>query len=1063
MKKLLLLPALCLLASATAVASYPGETRGVTWGGQIHYMSLDSDQKVVHYTAVPTSGWKGPWDNDSAKKTANLPSGYKRQDPDNQAEGQGIVVFGSTMIHYAVVWSSSSQPRLVATRYDLTAVTSSTIKGDFVDKTAVDIYGVPNTGNKTYGVAAVVFLNKIYVFASNYTLTSDDGVSYKVLSTPLASGLTGYNALDALTFYSPNAMPKVMALFAKDNGTGVIAVVWDGNAALPLPSSSLKSFSTIGASYGALMVGTAGTSSSSDWKFNTGQKRPCVQIFLLMRNGYGYVYRYEYDIEADTISYGGNLMATRDFQRLRAFPWYEPAVDSQGRTVQKQYLVLNFYQCDQPGCLSHSWQCLALTSDVLVPTLKDPASNGYGWQGVPTPTTSGSSADEEAVRRKYWSLVGVALGGPPFAENGKEAFEVADTSFVDYGIEDENTIEHKTSWSTTTMVGSSTEVKEGLSKKVGFKENFDVSYKWGSEGSQTDKTEYSTMASFIMGTKNEAEGNFGIHGWALFSAPMLLAQVQAIYAYDYNPGSSTGTDLGLRLPAVLQGGPPSAGAPAPLSIVQYGFQLEDPGGADDALPGLMTGMPAYPVSTDLEKWHAFDWEANANGRWKVLFGTGGSGGTAISRLVQGSTGSRTFGSSTTSVNTSGTTQAVSVEGGASFSAGTKLLGFQETLKAGYDSEFETETTTETGLSQDVKIEWGMTFKPEACTQADCVKSMSVQPYLLQALTTDAPWIPSGYSLHLPWCMTWWVHDYEYVDGRKGGVASTPSSVGGTVTGVAGEVRGSGARSEYAVDGGHLAWTNADGSVTPIPITADQFRKNLGATVFLGRHALEATPSTGRWTRNGKLWTFRTASGATRDLFTLTLDFEKRLWSFAGTKLTLSEHLRAGQSHLRLGLKVNGLYRFTTDISHDMALVWDLRPTVPDGTSLHLVRLAGAYSTLTGEGRFALRGTLPAVMDGFGDVSIVLNGHQVDIPLLALDGAEDAIRYGGLLVYEREGRHFLVDFGKKTWSATLSGKGFHPSQLPTDGKLRVGIKVGGATWYQQALAIPAFTADLAAEN
>ncbi|MCC6133248.1 MAG: hypothetical protein IT186_25230 [Acidobacteria bacterium] len=1070
MRKLMLVGALVLFASAPALATYEKQTRAIYWGGQIHYMSIDSSQKVDHMAATVPSGWKGPWDDSTVKTTASLPSGYKRQEENySYAEGQGVVVFGSLMIHYAVVWNSSSQPRLVATRYDLSALTTSGTKGAFVDTTARDIFAVPNTGAKSYGISAVVFQGKIYLFASDYILISEDGVNYQLQSAVLANGLTGLIAVDALTYYTSSGTPNVMVLFIKPGTAGAVLGRWDGVTALPLASWSVLTVPGDSQGYpyhaGGLLLGTSGTSSSSDWKFNTGQKHLCVQTFLVGTvNGWGWLDRYEYDIETDQLSDGGGFEIQHAFYRMRIFPWYEPATDSLGRPVQKQSLGVNFYQCNQPGCTSHSWQCLGLASDYLVSTKQDPSTGGgYGWQGIPTSTSSGTP-EEEAVRRNYWSLIGVALGPAPFAENGKEAFEVAETSFIDYGIEYESSIEHKSSWAKTYMVGSATEVKEGLPKKVGLKQNFDVSYKWGTIGSQTDETQYSTKASFIMGTKDEAEGNFGEHGWALFSAPTFLTQVGEIFAYDYSVTSSTGTDLHLRLPSVLQAGPPSASSPVPMTILSQYFKLDDPGGTDDQVAGMMSGLPAYPPSTDLEAWHLYDWVNSANGRWQVLFGPGGvGGGTQINRVSQGNTGSVTFGSGTTSITASGTTSAVSVEAGVGISAKIKIVGFDETLKAGYDSEFETETTTETGFSQDIKLEWGMTTMPSACTAGDCVKNMSVQPYILKALTADAPWIPAGYALNLPWAMTWWVHDYEYMDGRKGGVAAMPTSVGGTVTGVAGEVRGSGARSDYAVDGGHLAWTNADGTTTPIPITADQFQSKLGASIFIGSRQLSATPETGRWTRSGRVWTFKTAKSATRDIFTLTLDFGKGRWSFAGTKMTLSEYVRAGKSHIRLGLKVNGLYRFTTDVSHDMALTWDVRPAASDAARVQLTRLTGAHSTITGAGHVSLHGTLPSSMPAFGDVSIVMNGHQVDFPLLSLDGAQDAFENGKVLIYQDEGRQLHVDFGKKTWAAKFSGKGFHPAHVPLEGTVRLAIKVGGQTWHQQDHEILAFTADLAAND
>ena len=101
--------------------------------------------------------------------------------------------------------------------------------------------------------------------------------------------------------------------------------------------------------------------------------------------------------------------------------------------------------------------------------------------------------DEDAIRRNYWSLVGVILGPAPYSTNDREDKEVKEFSNVMYGQQTKGDVEHKDTWSNSVMVSNKLEIKVGFSKKFGLSAKLDVAYAHGWEGS------YSTTTSSSIG------------------------------------------------------------------------------------------------------------------------------------------------------------------------------------------------------------------------------------------------------------------------------------------------------------------------------------------------------------------------------------------------------------------------------------------------------------------------------------------------------------------------------------------------------------------------------------
>jgi hypothetical protein len=1014
MKKAIVFLALLapILLSQPGLASYPAASRAVYYAGARHYISLNEDQQVGYYK---TTNEDYSWD-DAPVKYVQIPSGYKRLDANDEDYGQGIVLNGSMLLHYAVVWGPSSTPYLMMSRFDLTTQ-SFTSESPKIDRQ------LSTTGRKGYGVAAVLFSGTIYVFTSAFSLWSaDGGGSYGQNNAIVPTSMGAYEPLDALTFTpgTTGQLQKVLLAFAKDNADGAIWVTWDAHTNRPLQASSFKplGLSTNSRTRAAAMI--AGTAGGPYY----GKKVPVVSVYTLTEDdGPDAIHRCEYDVNADAMTTDPHTVTYKDgltIDRLRVWPWSYPLdADPKGRVVTQQWAFINYYACDAAACANHSWVAYHVVSDAMVPQNQDATSGGYNWSGLPTATDTTTDPD----LWKYWTMIGVIMGPAPFALNGVTSVpELKGLSNVEYGIDVSHQVGHSTSWGDSVMVSSGTEIKTGF-----LHESIDLSYKHSWEGSNDNETTCSNSLEFTCGTETETtDEDWGTHGWAIFAVPVMLVQDMKLYAYDYNAQTMTGTALDQDLTIVSV-------APNSVSLKSIPYELDDPGGAP-GYAGLLDGMAAQPLSTDLVSWKSKNWDSATS--WEIKCGP--QQVCRAASLVQGTSTSSSFGTSTSNVASTGSTDSFDVSIGVSFGKTGKLLGIHESLTAGYAGEWSTETTTSTEVSQDIQIEWNQANA--SC--AGCTSALQVQPYLLRAnsYSNPAPWVPAGYSRSLPWCMTWHVKSYSVnATGYHVGKSPLPGRALGTINP---------RRSSYAVEGGQLQWERADGSLEPIPLTAAGFDPALGAVVTLNGYDIALDRAHGKWTRYGDLWVFKSKASARKDVVTVKLDFGDRTWSLEGDKLRLADRLPAGVGLGRLELSVNGKYEFWSDVPHRVHIAWEVPVSEPDSDGLALSFYSGVYDTEGGQGTVLLEGRLPTNLEGFGDVSFVLNGSQVDIPLRSTDGLQEAFERRGEVSYHEGGAHVNIDFNRNTWSARFAGEAFRQLMAPGWGRSRISIKLGGGLVYDK---------------
>jgi len=321
----------------------------------------------------------------------------------------------------------------------------------------------------------------------------------------------------------------------------------------------------------------------------------------------------------------------------------------------------------------------------------------------------------------------------------------------------------------------------------------------------------------------------------------------------------------------------------------------------------------------------------------------------------------------------------------------------------------------------------------------------VQPYWLQATTSKAPWIPttSAYNGNLPWCITWAVNDFSYVGGGRTGLATPPASASGTI------LHGrSGVRDPYRLTGGRLAWLNADGTETPIPLTADQFVPSRGASISLNGRVLSANGSNGTWSRRtamnmeddpypvgpaatngGDVWHFSTRADAKTGPFTLDLNFADKTWSFRASPRGLERQIKAADGKVRVQVVVQKTYGFTTWLKHDVDVTWHHQESRSAWQPSGVHEIRGAYNSRTGTGHVVLEGHVPRDLREYGDVEVRVNGTSVDIPLLAKKFFLNTLKWKGIVRHATDGLSYKMDFGVGRWRLRIDGDRFKKEMAP----------------------------------
>jgi hypothetical protein len=1082
-------------------------TRGIYVNGQVHYFTVggnSNSQTISHQSGTV----------DSSTNLLNLGTAVTQSvgscTPDYGGIGMNGAVF-ENKIFFAYTGNPGCNLKPATGDTHLYVIAWDLTTGDFVRVGgAGSAYAGPTDLGSVYhtdtnnvsllngneidmaGAAIVVFNNLIYVFADNGTYTSGDGVNWSAYPA-LPVGGNNMEPLDAITFYPPDADPLIMIIYgnfppgsfgyeAYNNLGPVYATTWNGQ----LGSASILSGQNISSAISGknytgstlvnrcmgLFVGTAtpeftAQSSNNPPGFSPGATAPSLQLFLgqtafANKNGQAQsaFRRVEYSYNTDggqwTVDPALFIPIPNNAGSVACvFPWFETE-DANGLPILRQYLVVN-----APYGSNNATQGFPFMSDAMVPKNTEIPPTLTNPGGMATDTGAGASAAQIATYQKYWTLVGVVMGSPPFALNEAQDFEIANLSNVTYGQNQTAEVSNSQVTDSNLLVSAGASVQAGLSDVIGLKYQVDLSYKHGWESVNGTSSTSTVSYGLTFGTENAATNpndaaSIGMYGWAIFHIPTIVVQDYALYAYDYDTATNIGTYLNQDITTTQVN-------TGDLSYRQVAFELANPGGPNDTIPGLMSGMTPLTKSTDFTGWQQ-GWESNstdsATTYYTTLLGDGTAGETKINTItfVPNSNGSVSYSQDKQTVTTTGQSNDIEVSSQDELTVDTGLLGFAANLKAGYSGNFSNSETTTTTLGSDVEAALGM----PNCSDSGCINSLTVQPYWLNATASGAPWVPTAYNSQLPWALQWRIVNYSTNGGGQAGVSPTPDQGSGIVVGGLGGTpegpKASSGNGSYSLLGGNMVWRMPDGELKPIPMTASEFKPALGVSVDLNGFAWSSSKADGTWTRQGNVWTFNTKKSVRSDIMVLKLDFERQIWEFNLSKSDLSPFFSASGGRTHLALSVNGKYKFYCDYDHEVKSQWDLKTSAKASDELSLSSYNGSFDSSTDTGTVVLEGDLPAGLKHFGDMSFSVNGRQLNVPLISNENYAHALATGGNLVYQKGNITVSVDFGKKTWRASFSGK-IDPHFEPIGGAAAIQVKVGGAPWCTGKHAILNFASTL----
>jgi hypothetical protein len=869
----------------------------------------------------------------------------------------------------------------------------------------------PNPGQS--GAVAAVCNDQIWVFVAGFpcVFMSNDGKNWSTGSYEWDELPVPQQMLDAETFYPEGDNPAGIMLVYNDTDNLLSSAVFfppdqtpHNITTLPWPPENPYLWPPVAQAH--VLEGT----SAGFNNFAAGAKAPCLQLYGLTAKGQDGIHqgRWEYNVSAQTWTF--NDITSPNTVYLSVWSWFD-TTDSQKGTMRMSHLLEYYNDSASTFFLN--------PSDWMVPQYSD---NNYA--GMATNTATGA----DTQLQNLWTLVGVVLGPPPFAMNGATTACATSSdrfSWVSYGKDVTSSVTTTSTQKSTISVAVEEKVKGGLGQ-ITLDESY--AHAWTSSHGTTHIVTVSQNYQFD--TCAEIN-NQGAYGWAIFDAPTLMTQLFQLYAYD------NATYLNRDIYATSTG--------AMVRQTAY-FELTDP--SQGNYPGLFTGIPAYPNSTDVAAWHLNipDWD-NGGTNWTTIFGDQ----TSMPLLSLGQEEDVAYTQTTTTISSSGNTNSFAVSAGAKLNL---IAGFSIGVTVGYDTQFTTTTENESSITDSVTCGLNLAIPPSG--NPDYVNQMTVQPYWLQATgagTSKAPWLPLACGLDLPWCITWAVTSYQTEGGASAGLAAAPDSTSGMIR------HGDQNQDTYTLTEGRLVWLNADGTETPIPVKAGGFDPSKGATVSLNGHLFTADSWKGKWSRSGKVWTYKTRKGATDEPFTLGLNFAKATWFFNVSCETLDQELTGADDTARIEIDIEGLYKFSAWIKHDVDATWSHYVDSSSRQPYGVHEIQGAYNSQAGVGNLTLKGHVPQNTTGFGDVEIRVNAVSVDFPLLSTEGFLSAIQHGGDISYQDGGLSFNMDFGTGVWTAIIEGDQFNADMSPKGGALRVQFLVGGKRLSDQSLTLQTSTTAL----
>lgn len=684
--------------------------------------------------------------------------------------------------------------------------------------------------------------------------------------------------------------------------------------------------------------------------------------------------------------------------------------------------------------------------------------------------------------QNLWTIQGMILGPPPYWPNSFSSLDNAtwqNLSNVTVGTQSSVSSAQQSTYQTTFSAGATEKI--GF---LGFGEKLSYNYSQTTTQSFGTQTTTSVQVGYTFGTTSStlppSTQDIMQNGFMFFLAPVFNMQLLQGFAYDYNPNSNSGTATGLSMNGLIPTGAPFA--------QHSNFDLTNPG--NTSAPGnpecfFLSSMQNFPASTNIPEWsnpNNYDWDSPADGEWKVFLKppeTLNCIGTSQTVLYSAQ-------EQTNTSNSQSYTNEVSSSTSISFpidDIGTSKTTLTVSTQNGWQVQNTNTFTCGTDAGSLGNI-------PLSAAEGDYTM-ITVQPYLLQALTNDAPWVPQTYSGALPWCMTWNVIMYEQNSANgsnTGGNGGNPVSASGKISGNSStkNVEASDAsklaepkpgKDSYEVKKGKLAYTAIDpktGKEFDFNMTADDFDYNTGAHLRINNLVIPANSQTGTWKRSKNTWKY--SSKMDTHKLTMTVDFDKREWSAKLSKTDLASHVKAISPQIRVELMLNGTKGSRTLVSvlnHKNDYNW-AKSFKTEPSRYCLANISVKHSDKKAKGLFKAEGTLPSDLKYFGDIDISVNGSTFHFDVVkSVKNFAFAFASGKLKKFTVNDKtnkaKFSVDLVKKTWSMSIPTESF-ASNAKTGTKLirpkgrnsevQVALSVGGRQVISETFKADAYSVKMA---
>lgn len=641
---------------------------------------------------------------------------------------------------------------------------------------------------------------------------------------------------------------------------------------------------------------------------------------------------------------------------------------------------------------------------------------------------------------------GMVMGPPPFPADPawQGPADWAQTSNVQLGQSSGTTSGTTSSFSssitagvTGTMTVPFVQGKEGLS------------FSYGYTSTHSTENSFTSNYTWLLGTQDQSRNTLGKQGWMVGHAPIIWpASYVATSVFDPGPA---GTYMGYSQMILSVGDAESLFWP---------YSLTNPSDTSYPMGFLLTGVKPMPASTDVDGWNINqggameDWSDTSSGNWSVIGGKSGIGKFTINELNMGSFQTQQFVQS----QTKGKDWSDSYTGQYSSSLRLGTKGNNVTTSLDLSFGYNTEGSSSTTFQQNMETSYLVPSFQGGYSE------VYVQPYLLQAETYNAPWVPKGYKGPLPWAVTWDVTYVAKPSSALGGPATVyarttmPEKAYGRVTGTAGPndpkapaptlVVTKTRDDSYAIKKGQLSYIGPDKFLIPIAMTASDFSPSKGIIITINDYKLYATSAKGTWKRSGTaknpgdVWTYTSRYGTER--LNVTLDFGARTWDMAVSRVELGEAFAGVKETALITLDLNGRFVLSTRIVHNIAYEWEA--DLSSFTQAMEVDTITVKKDFSDKGAVTVKGRLTDQVRAIGDASIVLNDSRKDYKLMNMPHFMEKVQKKQSISYKDETGTLAANLKTGQWTMTADTNIFaHPRPM-YHGEAELKVKIGGKDYF-----------------